>query len=172
MISFEPVILNEVNSLAEISKITFYDTYNAYNTPDNMQQFIEQKYHFQKLESEILNAKIKYFFLRNDNEIVGYCRLNFAPFQTKFQDEKSIQIERFYVLPHHKNKGWGSILMKNIINWLKPQSIDYIWLGVWRKNQSAIDFYKKMGFYKFSEEIFMLGTDPQEDDLMRFDLMK
>ncbi|MCX8474127.1 MAG: GNAT family N-acetyltransferase [Sediminibacterium sp.] len=172
MISFEPVNINEVYILSKISKITFNDTYGLYNTVENMRLFIDQKYNIPKLEQEILTPELRYFFLKNESELIGYCRLNFAAYQSRFKDTKSIQIERFYILPQYKNKGWGRILMENIKNWVEKKSIEYIWLGVWRKNQSAIAFYNKMGFYKFAEEVFMLGTDPQDDDIMRYDLIK
>ena len=45
-----------------------------------------------------------------------------------------------------------------------------LWLGVWEKNQRAIDFYSKWGFEKFGDQKFVLGDDIQTDWLMKKDI--
>ncbi|NLA43929.1 GNAT family N-acetyltransferase, partial [Candidatus Saccharibacteria bacterium] len=42
--------------------------------------------------------------------------------------------------------------------------------GVWEHNDKAIRFYEKLGFRPFGEHLFMLGSDPQTDLLMRLDV--
>ena len=42
-----------------------------------------------------------------------------------------------------------------------------VWLGVWKQNKKAIDFYTKWGFRIFGECDFVLGNDLQKDWLMR-----
>ncbi len=44
---------------------------------------------------------------------------------------------------------------------------EVIWLGVWKQNHSAISFYHKWGFEKFSTHQFILGDDVQTDWLMK-----
>jgi len=48
--------------------------------------------------------------------------------------------------------------------------VKYIWLGVWEKNQKAIDFYEKNGFVPFDKHIFVLGDDKQTDIMMKMEL--
>jgi ribosomal protein S18 acetylase RimI-like enzyme len=38
---------------------------------------------------------------------------------------------------------------------------------VWEHNPKAQHFYQKLGFEKFSEHQFMVGSDPQTDWLMK-----
>ena len=47
----------------------------------------------------------------------------------------------------------------------------YLWLGVWEKNDKAISFYKKNGFYEFGKHTFIIGEDKQTDFVMRKDLV-
>lgn len=42
-----------------------------------------------------------------------------------------------------------------------------VWLGVWEHNLRAINFYKKHGFSKFGEHLFLVGKDAQTDWLMK-----
>ena len=47
---------------------------------------------------------------------------------------------------------------------------NYVWLGVWEKNEKALKFYKKNGFYRIGEHSFVIGNDVQTDYIMRKDL--
>jgi ribosomal protein S18 acetylase RimI-like enzyme len=44
---------------------------------------------------------------------------------------------------------------------------DTVWLGVWKQNKKAIDFYTAWGFTIFDECDFILGNDLQKDWLMK-----
>ena len=43
----------------------------------------------------------------------------------------------------------------------------YIWLGVWEKNESALGFYRTIGFIPFGTHVFKLGDELQTDILMK-----
>jgi ribosomal protein S18 acetylase RimI-like enzyme len=57
--------------------------------------------------------------------------------------------------------------MQSCIAIAKQKAKEVVWLGVWEKNQRAIDFYLKFGFEKFGECDFLLGDDVQRDWLMK-----
>ncbi|MEK7434909.1 MAG: GNAT family N-acetyltransferase [Cyanobacteriota bacterium] len=51
------------------------------------------------------------------------------------------------ILKEWRNKGVGSFLLKNLIDWSKKSSeIEILWLQVFATNSSGISLYKKMGF--------------------------
>jgi ribosomal protein S18 acetylase RimI-like enzyme len=60
--------------------------------------------------------------------------------------------------------------MNASINEAKERGYDSIWLGVWEKNQRAIDFYRRWGFEEVGTHTFKLGTDPQNDFVMELGL--
>jgi ribosomal protein S18 acetylase RimI-like enzyme len=78
-----------------------------------------------------------------------------------------MEIARIYAMKQMIGKGAGKILMQSSIDIAKEKNKAVIWLGVWEKNQRAIDFYTKWGFEKFDETDFLLGSDVQRDWLMR-----
>ena len=41
-----------------------------------------------------------------------------------------------------------------------------LWLGVWERNARAQAFYRKYGFGKVGTQVFVVGSDPQTDDVM------
>jgi ribosomal protein S18 acetylase RimI-like enzyme len=82
-------------------------------------------------------------------------------------DRKAIEISRIYVTKQSKGRGVGKALMDKCIGTATEMNKAQIWLGVWEHNLHAINFYKKAGFEKYGEHIFMLGSDPQTDWLMK-----
>ena len=111
-----------------------------------------------------------FYFLELEGQIIGYIKLNLTPFQSDINDPKSLELERAYVDLNYHGLGYGKMLFDFIIEQAKSHQIEYIWLGVWERNAKAIAFYKQLGFYKFSEHPFKLGTAQQKDHLMRYDL--
>jgi ribosomal protein S18 acetylase RimI-like enzyme len=53
----------------------------------------------------------------------------------------------------------------------KQNKVAYIWLGVWEKNERAINFYKKNGFVTFDTHIFKLGNEAQTDYMMKLEVV-
>ena len=48
--------------------------------------------------------------------------------------------------------------------------MEYLWLGVWEKNEKAIRFYEKNNFKIFSSHEFKMGDEIQTDFLMKLNL--
>ena len=61
--------------------------------------------------------------------------------------------------------------MQFALEYSQENGFDTLWLGVWERNEKAIRFYEKLGFETFGEHEFILGTDKQNDLLMKKALM-
>lgn len=57
--------------------------------------------------------------------------------------------------------------MLKCLEFAEENQHDTLWLGVWESNDLAISFYRKFGFEKCGEHVFMFGNDPQTDWLMQ-----
>jgi ribosomal protein S18 acetylase RimI-like enzyme len=62
-------------------------------------------------------------------------------------------------------------LEEQAINIATEHKKKYIWLGVWEKNEKAVHFYEKHGFYEAGTHSFVTEEDVQTDYIMRKDLM-
>jgi ribosomal protein S18 acetylase RimI-like enzyme len=87
--------------------------------------------------------------------------------QTELKDEKAIEIERIYVLKEFHGKKIGQIVYDWAHTIALQKNANYIWLGVWEKNERAIRFYEKNGFVLFDQHIFKLGEEKQIDFMMK-----
>jgi len=97
-------------------------------------------------------------------------KVNFFGSQTEDGYENSLELQQIYVLKSYKGKGIGKKFMEAAINLARENNLEYVWLGVWKHNYKAIEFYKKKGFEKFGEHVFVLGKDEQVDYLMKLEI--
>ena len=169
-IEIKRIASNDVVALQNISSQTFIETFAAVNTPENMTSYLTEEFSLEKLSSELINPNIEYYFARIGEVVIGYLKLNFGRAQKELQNENSLEIERIYVSKEYLGKQVGQLLLGKAIAIANDKKLDFVWLGVWEKNQRAIRFYEKNGFVVFDEHLFILGDDKQTDLLMKLKL--
>ena len=169
-IDIRRVTLNDVDQLQSVGKQTFSETFSESNTEADMQQYLDEKLSIEKLTDELSNRDTAFYFAAINNNVIGYLKLNSGAAQTELKDGKSLEIERIYVLKDFHGKLIGQLLYEKAIEIAKQTNADYVWLGVWEKNQKAIRFYKRNGFVEFDKHIFKLGSDEQIDIMMKLHL--
>lgn len=169
-VEIKKVTLNEIDRLQNISRQTFYETYSAVNTKENMSRYLEENFSTERLSLELINEHTVFYFAIIESEVIGYIKLNFMEAQTEQGLNDTLEIERIYVLSEYHGKNVGQLLFQKAVSLAKEEQMDYVWLGVWEKNPKAIRFYEKNGFVAFGTHLFLLGEDEQNDILMKLDL--
>lgn len=155
--------------IADISRQTFYDTFAADNTAEDMEKFLSEQFTRDALMMEV-GLKEHLFLLAVDGDtIAGYVKLKDGKRPAKIK-VAAIEIARLYVVKEFIGKGVGKLLMQYCIDEAQRKGKNTIWLCVWERNQRAIDFYTAWGFEKFDECQFILGDDVQLDWMMKKDL--
>jgi ribosomal protein S18 acetylase RimI-like enzyme len=132
-----------------------------------MNKFLSEQFTREALIKEV-NSKDNVFLLAYDQEEpVGYVRLRENNNPPSLGSTNALELARIYATSSSIGKGVGKALMQKCIELAERGKKDFIWLGVWEKNQRAIDFYTKWGFEKFDDHDFVLGNDVQKDWLMK-----
>lgn len=162
--------LNDLEKMKYISKKTFIETFSDVNSHQDIENYLKENFSVDKLKSEFNNTASIFYIVEHNSKVVAYMKLNFDEAQTERGHENTLEIQRIYVLKDSKNMHIGKMLMQKAIELGKSNNLNYIWLGVWEKNISAIKFYEKHNFIKFDTHIFMLGDDQQIDYLMKLSL--
>ena len=178
-----PIVSSESKKLQEVARMTFFEAFKDQNEAQNMAHYLHTAFHIDQLKKELSDPNILYFFITyfdqnqakfgeslTHNKVIGYLKFNINTAQTEFKEDKGLEIERLYIISAFQNKKIGPYL----IQFAKQQSRElhkhYIWLGVWQKNERAIQFYKRHGFTIFGSHPYTLGTDIQTDYLMKYEL--
>lgn len=138
-----PAIFALIKELAEFEKLA--DQVNTTENELRKTLFGEDRF------VEILLAEF-------NGEIVGQA-LFFKNFST-FLGKPGIYLEDLYVKPEMRGKGIGKMLLDKIISIAKERNYGRVEWSVLDWNESAIDFYKKIGAKPLDDwTIFRLTSD-------------
>ena len=172
MVHIHQIGLQNIEQLQAIGRKTFAETFAESNSADNMAKYLEEAYAHDKLSAELKDPNSLFYFAINENEVIGYLKINFGNAQTELKDNTALEIERIYVTKAYHGKKVGQLLYDKAIEVAKEKKVGYVWLGVWEENHRAIQFYTKNGFVAFDKHIFELGDDAQTDIMMKLELVK
>ncbi len=166
MIIIRKASINDVLTLAQIGRETFLAAFSNDNSPNNMQSYLDQSFSVLQITREIRSGDNQFFLAYYDKQIAGYAKLRIND-KVKSEMENAIELERIYVSEKYLGKAVGTALLKTCFEYAIDNRFNWMWLGVWEKNQKAHQFYFKWGFEKFGEHEFLLGDDRQIDWLMK-----
>ena len=167
MITIRHANKQDAELIADMSRQTFYDTFADVNTKENMDKFMNEQFTFEKLINEVGTPGNIFLLAYDGDQPVGYVRIRENNNPPSLGSHNAIEIARIYATSNAIGKGIGKALMQKAIEIAQAGKREFAWLGVWEKNQRAIDFYIKWGFEKFDEHDFILGDDVQKDWLMK-----
>ncbi len=158
--------LQDVTPLAAIASGTFYNTYAAYNTPEDIAQYMLQYFSPAHIQTEIEENNTTILLAIEKSEIVGYAKVIWGTRPGNENKEKALEIARLYAATNYIGTGIGKFLIQHCFEYAKNSGTQYIWLGVWHQNKKAIRFYEQFGFEIVGTYIFLLGKDEQQDYIM------
>ncbi len=167
MIEIRIATIADAGLIAEMSRQTFYDSFAAQNTKDDMDKFMKEQFTKETLMLEVGAERNIFLLAYDDDEPVGYTRMRENNIPPELGTDRAIEIARIYAVKTSVGKGVGKALMQKCLDTAGEKKHHTLWLGVWEHNKHAIDFYTRWGFKKFAEHDFILGNDVQKDWLMK-----
>ncbi|MCB2407024.1 GNAT family N-acetyltransferase [Hymenobacter lucidus] len=156
--------------LAELGRQTFHDTFAADNTAEDMADFLAANFSPEIQLAELNDPQIVFLVAYMQQEMVGYAKLGLNSGLGLEEGKSSVgrlEIERLYVRHDWIGTGLGASLMRRAIEEARSQQCRTVVLGVWERNQHAIEFYKRFGFREIGRHEFRVGQDVQTDLILR-----
>lgn len=150
-----------------IGRQTFLDSFAYSTTETDMAKYLEESFSEKKIRAELANPDSMFFVAWDNENTVGYLKVNVGKTQKELQDDAALEIERIYVKSSYHGKMVGQLLYEKALEIATLQDKAYLWLGVWEENPRAIRFYEKNGFIAFDKRIFKMGNDEQTDIMMK-----
>lgn len=99
------------------------------------------------------------FFVEVDSIVVGFA-LYFYNFST-FIGKKGLYLEDLYVKPEYRHQGLGKALFQTLVEVAKAEQCGRMEWSVLDWNESAIDFYKRLGAKPMSDWTVYRLTEEQ-----------
>lgn len=101
-----------------------------------------QKTTREKVLKTIENKNPIYFVLKNDDTVLGFVELSLI--------EPEAEIFDIAIKTEFQGNGYSKILMDYVIDFVKNNNVETIFLEVNNINKKAIALYEKYGFQKYS----------------------
>lgn len=157
--------------LAALAARTFFEAFAADNDPADMARHLAESYTPGLQLAEIRNPAIDTLLMRiDDGAPIAYAQLRAGHVSQGVPAEGSIELWRFYVDKAWHGQGLAHTLMEAAKTRARRRGAAFLWLGVWERNARAQAFYRKHGFRKVGNHIFVVGSDPQTDDVLLCEL--
>ena len=154
-------------ALSEFGARTFYETFVADNTPENMSMHLASAWRPDLQRSEIEDPRLDTLLAVDENgALAGFAQLHAERSPAGVSAQSPVELKRFYVDKPWQGRGLARELMATVENAARARGARELWLGVWERNERAQAFYRKCGFRKVGKQVFVVGTDPQTDDVM------
>ena len=158
--------INDVALLQQIGRKTFDDTFGNTCTKEDMRGVLDLFFNSAQVALELQDESDNFFFFEQDGIAKGYLRINAkhaCPLDS-FQNRKSIELVRLYILKEFHGLGVANELMNFALDFARNNGFDLMYLSVWEYNFRARGFYEKHGFVNTGlENDFPLGSTPQTD---------
>jgi diamine N-acetyltransferase len=146
--------------IQEIANKTWWPTYSPILSEQQLQYMLDKIYDRDTLRQAI-NDKLQNFILLQDES--GFQ--GFASFSPRQENPSVYKLHKIYVLPQNHGKGYGRVLIDEVISRSKTEGARQLDLNVNRFNK-AKTFYEKLGFKVVREEDVPVGPYWMNDYVM------
>lgn len=161
------VSIAEAARLAEFGARTFRETFAADNTDEDMRAHLESSFSAEMQRRELEDPAIDSLVLQDAaGRWLGFAQLRIDSSAPGVPPAGSIELWRFYVDQPWHGKGVAAALMAGAKQRAVKRGAMSLWLGVWERNARAQAFYRKHGFETVGHKTFVVGSDPQTDDVL------
>jgi ribosomal protein S18 acetylase RimI-like enzyme len=121
----------------------------------------EYAYPVEKITKEIKDSNNLHFIAYQNNQPIGYLKLNINTSSKGFDPITTLELERIYIDVNGIQKGVGTELINFVKQIAKEYKKNEIVLKAMDSAEKALQFYKKNGFnivssFRLPDEIFVL----------------
>lgn len=156
--------------LAELGKRAFHEAFAGQTAPEDMATYLQSTFPIDKIKRELNNKDSQYLIAELQTDPVGYAYLDPTQPPGCIEDPNAIQLTRFYLLKKCYGLGVGNSLMQACLNESSARGHRTVWLSSWELNGRANAFYKRWHFKVAGRQKFVVGSDVQNDFILRRDL--
>lgn len=164
MISYRAPRTDEAAALAELGRASFVDAFGHLYKPEDLNSFLGEVYSLEAVTDDLGNPERIFLIAEDDGQMVGYCKLglnNKLDYDTG--GVPTMELKQLYLRGAQTGSGIGSALMAWALEEGRTRGFEQIILSVYSENYGGQRFYKRHGFEKWGDTIFMVGEQRDEE---------
>lgn len=160
-ISIRTASLNDIKTIQTVVAPAWRAVYGPILSSEQVEYMLELFYSDEELNMLIGQGKQEFILLFEEKEMKG-----FAAFSVREEDASIHKLNKLYLLPECKGKGFGRLLIEEVQRRVLLQGVSVLELNVNKYNDSH-NFYRKMGFEVAYEVDLPVGPYFMNDFVMR-----
>ncbi|MCS4432972.1 GNAT family N-acetyltransferase [Aquiflexum gelatinilyticum] len=161
MIEINEASEKQLSIVQKIAHQTWPVTFSNILTPDQIKFMLSWMYDLKALEQQVNEKGHVFLLAKEDGDFLG-----FASYEVHCKNDTKTKIHKIYILPGTQGKGIGKKLINHIRDIALMNGDKFLYLNVNRFNESAISFYKHIGFYEAYREVIDIGNGFVMDDIV------
>lgn len=169
-IKIQQAKLEDAQLLAEMGAHMFNASFGAFNSPKDMQAYLEKSFNHERISADLRSTNTVYLLVMLAEQAIGYAKVCLSQAPASVPGRYPVELARIYIDLSHSSRGYGAQLLAACVVVAKQLGGDTLWLGVWERNEKAIRFYRCWDFEIVGEMEFVLGDDLQNDYVMALEI--
>lgn len=159
---------SDADALAALFSDTFRETFGHLYKPADLAAFLSEHTpaHW---TSQLRDGAFAVRIAEQDGEVVGFIKL--GPIKLPVDPPgPALEVRQLYVSPHVRGSGVSVKLMDWLIQEAQARGAQELYLSVYTDNPRARRFYVRYGFVDVGPYLFMVGSQADQDLIMRCSL--
>ena len=143
---------NDIPLLREVAEQSYREHYlYLWKDEGYAHRYMQRSFSTESLTQQMADPDAFFFFVTRNGVPVGFVKLNENKNPLGRRDEKSLELERIYLLQEASGKGIGTTVLNNIVQSAAEKGKEVIWLKSMGSSPSVC-FYEKTGFKRTGSE--------------------
>jgi ribosomal protein S18 acetylase RimI-like enzyme len=154
--------------LAKVGAETFVETFGDLYRPDDLAAFLTN-HSVANWTRELADPRFHIVLAIEGDAAAGYAKLG-PPSLPFTPTGMPIELRQFYIRSAWHGGGLAARMMERVLELARMSGADELFLSVFVDNHRARRFYERYGFERVGTYAFMVGTQADEDHVMRLTL--
>lgn len=163
MVRIRKATEGDIPDIKQIAEATWWPSYSSILPDDQLKYMLKAIYSVDVLKQAMGDGQ-DFIMIDEDNRPVG-----FAGFAPRPEEAGVIKLHKLYVLPETQGKGYGRLLLEEVMAITRSRGLSTLDLNVNRYNPAKA-FYERLGFKVVREEDIPIGQYWMNDYVMRISL--
>jgi len=164
-VSYRDAVLADAAPLDRIFDTVFCDTFGHLYRAEDLHAFLAS-FGIPEWEAQLGNPAYATRIAAGNGGPVGYAKL--GPMKLPLETQRpALLLDQLYLLKDHHGAGIAHELMRWAFEEAKRRGAEELYLTVFTENHRARRFYDRLGFEAVGRYDFMVGSQADEDVIMR-----
>ncbi len=144
-VTFQPLTPDDAPLLSDVA-LRSYRQHYLHLWHDGGSWYIDRCFTVDGLRQEMADPNSAWFMVYQNNEPVGFIKLNINKPLDGDESVNALELERIYLVREVTGQGVGKAALQFVFDYARQLNKTLVWLKAMDSSTDAIAFYERMGF--------------------------